>query len=80
MRALLGIRPNEQTNELASILSTADTLVKTNGSGNLIESKSHQINDKTMKFLSLGEEDLSSIMDEVTESVNKMTEEIFCAA
>jgi putative nucleotidyltransferase with HDIG domain len=71
---------SKQASELAIILNAADTLIRIradkNGNGRITD----QIDPQVMEFLALNEDDLSSIMAEVNESVRKITDEIFRAA
>jgi putative nucleotidyltransferase with HDIG domain len=65
----------EQPDELAFIVYAADNLMKMGTNGN--ESQPHKIDNNIMKFLAIDQKDIFYIMDEINESVNKMSEEIF---
>ena len=64
-----------QPNELAVILYAADNLMNMGDNGGAKGPR--QIDQEILRFLTLDEKDMFSIMDEVNESVNKMTQEIF---
>ncbi len=72
--------PSEsQGDELAYIVHMADSLAIMTGMGAGIDGMSYQMDDKAMGLLGLKDEDLSEIMIEVVESVEKMTDEATAA-
>ncbi|MBW1741382.1 MAG: zinc-ribbon domain-containing protein [Deltaproteobacteria bacterium] len=65
--------PSEsQRDELAYIVHMADAIAMMTGMGTGIDGMLYQMDNKAMEFLGLQEEDLSSIMVEVVESVEKI--------
>ena len=71
------LNPNPD-DELACILYAADNLTRTNGNG--AGGLPHPLDEKVVECLALDEDALSSIMFEVNEAVNQITDEIFCIA
>lgn len=68
--------PSEsQGAELAYIVHMADSLAIMTGMGAGIDGMSYQMDDKAIELLGLKEEDLSEIMVEVVESVEKIAEQ-----
>ena len=70
-------------NELAYIVSLADTIVNMadslatmGGMGTGVETMMYMIDDRIIKFLGIQEEEIKPIMDEIQESVKKLTQEI----
>ncbi len=71
---------SKQADELTFILHAADTVTQTKANRKGNGSITDQIDPQVRQFLTLNEDDLSSIMVEVSESVRKITDEIFGAA
>jgi len=62
-----------QGNELAHIVHMADSMAIRSGIGIGIVGIPCQVDDNTMEFLGLQEEEMSSIMDQVVQAVEKIT-------
>lgn len=59
-----------------SIVHMADSIARMGGVEKDIDVMMYQIDDRAMRFLGLKEEDISDIMDKITEYVKKITEEM----
>ena len=62
-----------QDNDLAHIVHVADFLAIQSGMGTGSENTKCKVEDKTMEFLGLKEGDMSTIMDQVVQAVEKIT-------
>ncbi|MBE9581050.1 MAG: zinc-ribbon domain-containing protein [Proteobacteria bacterium] len=65
-----------QGNQLAYIVHMADAISMMTGLGLGVDGMHYQIDDDAMEFLDLQEEDLNVIMEEVLESVQKISEQM----
>ncbi len=70
-------RPSmSENNELAYILHAADLIAMKGGIGTGFDSMMYEAEDNALEFLNLTTEEMDSIMGEVVESVDKISEEI----
>jgi HD-like signal output (HDOD) protein len=65
-----------EKNELAYILHAADLIAMKGGIGTGFDSMNYTAEENALEFIGLSPEDLDSIVDEVVESVDKISEEI----
>ena len=61
---------------LTYIVHMADTIAMMTGLGLGIDGLLYRMDDKAMEFVGLQEEDVSNIMDEVADSVEKIAEQM----
>ncbi|RPI78757.1 MAG: HDOD domain-containing protein [Desulfobacteraceae bacterium] len=62
--------------KLAHIIHMADVITLMSGIGTGIDGMQYSVDPETMPFLQLGEEDIPSLIAEVVESVQKVSEEV----
>jgi len=65
-----------ENSELAYILHAADLIAMKGGIGTGFDSMNYKMEDGSLEFLGMTPHDLDGIVDEVVESVNKISEEI----
>ena len=63
-------------NTLAYIVHVADCLALMSGIGAGIDGMLYRMDEKAMEFLGLSEDDLSTIIEETVESIEKITEQL----
>ena len=63
-------------NTLAYIVHVADSLALMSGIGTGVDGMLYKMDGEAMEFLNLQEEDLSSMLEEAVESVEKITEQM----
>ena len=63
-------------NTLAYIVHVADALALMSGIGTGVDGMLYRMDEKAMEFLGLREEDLSTIIDQTVESVEKIAEQM----
>ncbi len=67
--------PNRSNgNELAYIIHIADAVAMMTGLGIGIDGTLYKMDDNALEFIGLNEDDLNSVMKEIIDSVNKLTE------